>query len=86
MTEHPTISVQEDFDRGFVLMATSYNMTATAGPRLFKAPPHPSIKFVHEDRESAERDAVILQEYIETSWPKGKESKASLRKRTESRA
>jgi hypothetical protein len=87
MTEHPVITVSEDFDTGeFILLSTAYNMTAPAGPRLFRAPPWPEIRFRHDSREQAEKDAAALQQYVEAVWPKRTESKAALRKKKESRA
>lgn len=35
-----------------------------AGPRLFRAPPHPDVKFRHLDRDGAERALVALQKYF----------------------
>lgn len=71
MTEHPTISYVFDLDKGYVLMATSYGSTVPAGVRLFKAPPHPDIKFIHENEEDAKRDAITLQAYIAEAWTRG---------------
>lgn len=34
------------------------------GPRLFRAPPHPQMKFTHDDPESAETDARKLRVYL----------------------
>lgn len=71
MTEHPRISVLEDVDTGlFALYATSYGSTMPAGPRLFRAPPHPDIAFRHTSQAGAERDAAKLTEYIGRTWQK----------------
>lgn len=87
MTDHPNISVAEELDTGeFILLATSYGMTEVAGPRLFKAPPHPDIKFRHTDERAANHDADLLQQYIREYWPKKAESKAAIKKNRESRA
>ncbi len=62
----PIISVAFDMDEGLhVLMATSHSHTAIAGERIFRAEPHPSIKFRHEREEDANRDAGVLRSYLE---------------------
>lgn len=35
-----------------------------AGPRIFRAPPLPDIKFSHELRADAEKDAATLRKYL----------------------
>lgn len=37
---------------------------APAGPRLFRAEPHPDIRFEHATREEAETDAAKLRAYL----------------------
>lgn len=65
----PQISLSFDSDSGeWVLMATSYHQTAPAGPRLFRAEPHPDVKWSHEDRGAAEKDAATLKAYLERVW------------------
>lgn len=69
MTDLPTITVSLDLDTGtYRLMVTSYNMIAPAGPRLFRAPPHPDIRFTHDSEAAAEKDAAVLREYIARTW------------------
>lgn len=78
---HPVISVELDIDtEEYSLMVTSYGYTATAGERLFKAPPHPEIQFKHTTRDAAQTDAVKLQKYIDEKWPKREMSKSKARK------
>ena len=77
----PTITISEDFDTGlFTLMATSYSQTMPAGPRLFRAPPHPAICFEHVTEADAIRDAQLLRDYIDAEWPKKAMSKAKIRR------
>lgn len=77
----PIITVAEDFDTGlFTLMATSYGRTEVAGPRLFRAPPHPAICFEHVTEADAIRDAQLLRDYLDAAWPKKAMSKAVLRR------
>lgn len=76
-----TPSISTTFDLAtceHVLMATSYGRAAEAGPRLFRAPPHPDIKFRHDSLTDAERDADKLRAYF-AGLGKGP-SKAALRK------
>lgn len=73
MTSTPIITVAYDLDEGVhQIYATSYSRTEVAGPRLFRAPPHPDIRFQHASQEAADRDAQILREYLSrvTSGPK----------------
>lgn len=80
MTETPTISVSQDLDSGdWKLYATSYNMTAPAGPRLFRAPPHPDIRWAHTSEESATADAAKLQAYIDKEAKKRQPTKRQVR-------
>lgn len=53
-----------------LMVADARLATAPAGPRLFKAEPHPQIKFEHATREEAEIDAAILRAYLDHP-PKG---------------
>lgn len=52
-----------------------------AGPRLFRAEPHPQISFSHSSHEAALRDAVTLTKYLEENYLK-RQSKTELRKQT----
>lgn len=77
----PTIAVEYDMDEDIHrLTATSYGRTAPAGPRLFRAPPHPDIAFTHCTAESAERDAAALRVYLNGLSQKKGPSKAALRR------
>jgi len=78
LAELPVISTTFDLDTGqWCLYATSYQRTEVAGPRLFRSPPHPDIRFQHDNQESAERDAATLQEYL-TNPPKPKRPKKEV--------
>ncbi len=79
--EQPVISaVRMSPNQPFVLMATSYGQTTPAGPRLFRAPPHPDIRFSNFDTlEEAQKDAGKLQAYIAAAWsdqPRKKKTRA----------
>lgn len=77
----PLISVLYDADTGpWSIYATSYNDMRPAGERLFRAPPHPAIRFSHESKEAAEADAGKLREYVERVWAQRGPSKAAQRK------
>lgn len=81
MVDIPTISTAYDADSGeWELTATSYGRTQPAGPRLFRAPPHPAIAFQHDDRAAAEKDAATLTRYLEGLQARRGPSKAKLRK------
>ena len=77
----PTITVSQDMDSGlFELYATSYGRTVIAGPRLFRAPPHPEIRFAHETHEGAAEAAQLLTAYLDSLGQRKGPSKAKLRK------
>lgn len=75
----PRIFIQLDTESGeFDLMCESHNRTMPAGPRLFRAPPHPRIKFHHETMRDAEADAAEMRTYlahIETRRPSKTEAR-----------
>jgi hypothetical protein len=76
----PAITIQFDLEtESHTLYATSYGQTTPAGPRLFRAPPHPDIQFSHETQAQAEAAATKLRAYIEATWGK-QPSKAKARK------
>jgi hypothetical protein len=60
----PRISVQITED-GYELVASSYSVNEPAGPRLFRAPPWPEVRFSHDTRAEAERDRDMLQRYLD---------------------
>jgi hypothetical protein len=65
MSMIPRIFIQLDTDSGeFDLMCESHGRVAPAGPRLFRAPPHPRIKFHHETMADAEVDAQQMRTYL----------------------
>ena len=70
MLETPkiTVSLDEEIDE-WILLATSYGSTTPAGPRLFRADP-PAVQFAHAERADAERDAAVLQKYLDAVWQK----------------
>lgn len=74
-----TISIQLE-DDGFCLYVTSYGRTNPAGPRLFRAPPHPDIRFTHDTLAEAERAQEVLQAYLDEAAKRKRPSKAQARK------
>ena len=61
----PRITVQFDPENDhFALMAECHNANVPAGPRLFRAPPHPRIKFNHDTKAAADADADSLRRYL----------------------
>jgi hypothetical protein len=78
MSQIPVITVEGSGD-SWKLMATSYSTTSPAGERLFRAPPFPKIEFSHTKEADARRDAAILTDYIDKTWPK-KVSRDKLRR------
>lgn len=76
----PLISVLFDADRElWTLYATSHGHTAVAGPRIFRAPPHPDIQFAHDTQEAATRDAATLRDYL-AGLPQKKMTKKAAQK------
>lgn len=75
-----TIFVEMDFQTGqHILMVRSKGMSAMpAGPRILRGPPHPAIKWEHDDPEQAEKDAEVLRKYLAAMDTKG-QSKRELR-------
>ena len=61
------------------ILATNYGRTEPAGERIFRAPPHPEIKYVHTTRESAQADADKLTRYLNECTAKSRPSKRALR-------
>lgn len=66
-----------DTDR-WVLMCSEHGFTAPCGPRLFRAPPHPDIRFIHETEEAAMRDLDTLRKYWE-GLPQQRKKKSTAR-------
>lgn len=81
MSQIPVISVEGSGDL-WCITATSYGTTGWAGPRLFRAEPHPKIEFQHNNEADARRDAAILVAYIDQTWPK-KVSRDKIRRQGE---
>ncbi len=47
-----------------------------AGPRIFRAPPHPDVRFSHTTQQGAETDAEEIRKYISELKPtKGSSAK-----------
>lgn len=75
------ISVTQDFETDlYELQVTSCGRTAPAGPRLFRSPPFPDIRFTHDTEQAAQKDASKLQAYLDAYAAKKKPSKAAVRK------
>lgn len=63
-----TISIahNEDTDQ-FDLMVSDGRMRAMpAGPRIFRAPPHPDVAFAHDTKKQAEGAADAVRKYLST--------------------
>lgn len=70
----------EPHNNGYALFATGLGGTAIAGPRLFRAPPWPDIRWVCDTREGAEREARKLQDYLDAlpARKKGKKKSSAM--------
>jgi hypothetical protein len=75
-----TITTEQDFDTGrFILMVTCRAQPPMpAGPRLFRAPPYPEMKWQCETAEEAETYAARMRAYL-AALPERKQSKRELR-------
>lgn len=60
------IFIEFDMDAmEYILMCDCGRMSPTpAGPRIFRAQPHPEVQFRHATPDSAEADAVKLRAYL----------------------
>lgn len=58
--------IQFDLDtEHWEIMCEDSRMRAMpAGPRLYKAPPHPDVEFRHLERQGAERAIATLEKYF----------------------
>ena len=76
-----TIFVQydSDWDRYDLMCADERMRPMPCGPRLFRAPPIPDIRFSHSVLAEAERDATKLRSYLAQLAPK-KISKTEMRR------
>lgn len=59
------IYVQPDGPNFLLWCADGKMADAPAGPRLFRAPPIPDVRFSHPDPFLAERDASLLRLYLD---------------------
>lgn len=61
-----TVFLEYDMEDGeWVIMVRDGAMRAMpAGPRIFRAPPHPRVRFKHETKHAAELDAGLIREYF----------------------
>ncbi len=66
------IFIEFDLDLAtYVIMCDDGRMSpAPAGQRLFRARPHPDIKFSHPTIEQAENDARLLRNYLSALAPR----------------
>lgn len=75
-----TITILLDLDDDlYRLYCTSHGHTSIVGPRIFRAPPHPEIAFVHDTQEAAEEAAQALRDYL-AGLPQKKPSKKAQQK------
>lgn len=51
-------------DMMHVIMVRSHGRAELFGPRIFRAPPHPEVKFRHESEAAAERDCAKIRKYL----------------------
>jgi hypothetical protein len=76
-----TITTTLDFEtEQWTLLVTSHGRTAPAGPRLFRGTPWPDIQFQHSTGAAADKDARVLQTYMDACAARKKPSKAQVRK------
>lgn len=73
------IQYDSDWDRYDLMCKDDRMRPMPCGPRLFRAPPIPEIRFQHSVLAEAERDAAKLRSYLAQLAPK-KLSKQELRK------
>lgn len=61
-----TLFTQYDCDGDlWEIMVSVPGMSATvAGPRIFRAPPHPDVQFSHATQQEADSDAEKIRKYI----------------------
>lgn len=74
------IFTQYDSETGeFELVCTDDRMRPMPmGPRIFRAPPHPDVKFRHETLKEAEAAAGVIRTYLANLTPK-RQTKKELR-------
>lgn len=72
----PTLSITFDpaADK-FILMATSFNMTAPAGPRLFRGGKPPKMGWEYDTEAEALAEADLLRAYMAEAWGKVRKKK-----------
>ena len=76
----PLISVLFDADtEQYRLYCSAHGHTAVAGPRIFRAPPHPAIRWTHDSQGAAEADAQTLRDYL-AGLPQKKMTKKAAQK------
>ena len=61
-----TVTIEYDFetDRYHLMVSDGRMNPMPAGPRLFRAPPFPDIRWSHDALEAAKMDAGKLQKYM----------------------
>ena len=59
-----TIEYDADTDRYHLMVSDGRMSPMPAGPRLFRAPPFPEIKWAHDALEGAKIDAALLPRYV----------------------
>lgn len=63
-----TLYPQYDMDTGMyeIWVSDERMRPMPAGPRIFRAPPLPDVKFCHEDMSSAQKDCRTIMTYLST--------------------
>ena len=56
-----------DDDLWRIMVATHGLSPMPAGPRLFRAPPHPDVKWAHASKAEADAAISVIQKYLARS-------------------
>jgi hypothetical protein len=59
-----SIQYDDDYER-YEIVVTAYGNTEPAGPRLYRAPPHPRVQFKHDTMEGAQAALTELNKYFD---------------------
>lgn len=80
---HATLKIYPEFsldDGDYVLMCSDGRMSpGPCGPRIFRGPPHPRVKFRHATQQEAETDAELIRKYL-AALPKREPTKKEMQR------
>lgn len=63
--EHLEVFSAFDDDTGeYIIMVRSHERAEVCGARIFKATPHPDVKFRHATQFDAEKDVAKIKRYL----------------------